>query len=230
MPQADFDLTGISVMLAMPIHRDLPWQTALSLVSTNNLFSSKGITLQVHVGQSSIIELGRSRAARAFLASSHTRLFWVDSDMVWDAEDFLRLVAFSTRMDVIGAVYCAKQDKLEMFLSAKSKDIARNEYGCLLVEGMGLGFTCVSRRVMEQLAAGAPQMKFRDDPEVGPHIFRCDTEGENFRGEDMAFFADIRELGYPVCIDPSIRLGHVGSKVYTARLQDSIETLPAPSA
>jgi hypothetical protein len=34
------------------------------------------------------------------------------------------------------------------------------------------------------------------------------------RGEDGAFFDDIRALGHKVWLDPTIELGHVGTKVY----------------
>jgi hypothetical protein len=51
-----------------------------------------------------------------------------------------------------------------------------------------------------------------------PDVFRLDRVKTNGRrtaqGEDMAFFADLRELGYDVWLDPTIQLGHVGNYVY----------------
>ena len=34
------------------------------------------------------------------------------------------------------------------------------------------------------------------------------------RGEDGAFFADLKAIGHQAWLDPSIRLGHVGAKEY----------------
>jgi hypothetical protein len=47
-----------------------------------------------------------------------------------------------------------------------------------------------------------------------PRIFRCDEEGDEERGEDYAFWSDVRELGYSIHADAQTNLGHVGTKVY----------------
>jgi hypothetical protein len=38
----------------------------------------------------------------------------------------------------------------------------------------------------------------------------------------MAFFADVRELGYDVWLDPTINVGHVGSHVFRANAAKSL--------
>ncbi len=54
-------------------------------------------------------------------------------------------------------------------------------------------------------------------------IFRTgiDADGE-YRSEDMHFFKACRKLGYEVCIDPNIELGHVGGKEYRGKLMDAL--------
>jgi hypothetical protein len=42
------------------------------------------------------------------------------------------------------------------------------------------------------------------------------------RGEDAIFFSDVRALGYKVWIDPTIRLGHVGPKIYEGCVEDLV--------
>jgi hypothetical protein len=42
--------------------------------------------------------------------------------------------------------------------------------------------------------------------------FHADDPGGG--GEDVAFFADVRALGFKVWLDATINLGHVGAKVY----------------
>lgn len=217
-------MAGVSVMLAMPTHRDLPVETVRSLMETQTLFQEKGVSLdiQFQVG-SSLVVAARSKIAQAFLESSNTRLFWVDSDIRWNAADFWKLVAFSTKMDVVGALYPAKRDPMVFFVDVDDKGaVASNEYGCLPLRGYGLGFTCVHRAVMEELAEKAPKLRFPDTPEPIPHIFRTDELDGRFRGEDMAFFADIRATGRQVWADPTIKLGHVGSKIYSGALMEHL--------
>lgn len=210
----------------MPVHRDLPWQVVQSLCETLGLFQANGIPLaiQMQVG-SSIIEAARSRAVHAFLQSDCTRLFWVDSDIAWAPDDFLKLALYSTKMDVVCGAYCAKQDDVQFALAGLVGDTS-NEYGCLEVMGLGLGFTCVHRKIIEELSAMAPKLKFPDNPEPIPHIFRCDTTEGQFRGEDIAFFSDVIALGHKVWLDPKVKLRHIGNKAYSAQLFELMLTEP----
>jgi len=45
---------------------------------------------------------------------------------------------------------------------------------------------------------------------------RAKSLGADFeeRGEDYSFFTDVRSLGYKVWLDPSVKPGHIGAKVY----------------
>ena len=51
-------------------------------------------------------------------------------------------------------------------------------------------------------------------------VFRNGVEHGLLVGEDVMFFNDIRKLGYDVWCDPSLKLGHIGSKVYHGSLYD----------
>lgn len=215
-----FDMAGVSVMLAMPTHRDLSPKTVVSLLATQDAMSRRGIpfTIEMQAG-SSLVHHARSKTAWNFLKADCTRLFWVDSDIVWKADDFIRLVAFSTKMECVSGIYPAKIDPPTMFINVADREaeVATNEFGCLPIDGAGLGFTIVQRKIIEELAARAPRCKFPDIPEGAiPHIFRLDDINGEARGEDMAFFADVKALGYQPWFDPSILLGHVGAKEYRA--------------
>jgi hypothetical protein len=76
---------------------------------------------------------------------------------------------------------------------------------------------------MQKLADKSPKLIFPENPEPIPHIFRCDSINGEFRGEDMAFFADVHDLGYKVYLDPTIALGHVGQKTYMAALIEHLQ-------
>jgi hypothetical protein len=106
-------------------------------------------------------------------------------------------------------------------------EMASNEWGCIPINGFGLGFTVVCREVIEALGKDAPKVFF-DAPESGnrrrriPHIFRCDIVEDEFRGEDMAFLADARAHGYEVWLDPSLEISHVGAKAYGGKIMDAL--------
>lgn len=220
-------MAGVSVMLAMPTHRDIPAGTVASLLATQDLMRVKGIPYetQLQVGNS-LVTHARSKIAHTFLKSDKSLLFWVDSDIEWEAKDFLRLCALATKMDIVGGAYPAKKDPIVFFLDPSSGgEIESNEYGCLKIGGWGMGFTVVNRRVIEAVADKSPKLKFNGSDEPIASMFRCDEIDGYARGEDMAFFADIKDLGFEAFLDPSVTLGHIGSKTYTASIADMLRPI-----
>lgn len=183
--------------------------------------------LKVRSGNS-LIHIARCRLAHDFLASDFERLFMIDSDIVWRVEDFVRMLELSEHMDVLVAAYRHKTDERHSFSMRIDEDAQPNAHGCYPIEGAGLGFTVVSRRVMQTLAERAPLAIFTGyDPVPKPYLFRCDLDYDHpvtidghaypqTRGEDMAFFHDVRDAGFGVFLYPEAQLGHVGQKVYEA--------------
>lgn len=218
-------MAGVSCFLAMPTHRDIPAQTVVSLLETQSEMQARGIPLKVYLEVGgSLVHHARTSLVYQFLKTDSTKLFWVDSDITWKAADFIRLLALSTKMDVVCAAYPVKQDPPLFFLRYDESRVHQtNEYGCLPVRGAGLGFAVISRNVIEQLSAKAPLHKYPFQSEKIPRVFRCDNDGDEERGEDMAFFSDICDLGYVVNLDPSVSLGHIGNKVYRGSIANFME-------
>lgn len=201
------------VMIGMPIGTGtLPWATALSLMKTLAACREADVpcTLEVVAG-CSVVTWARSAIADAFLKSDSTHLFWVDSDVVWEPDDFFRIVALGAVHAAVGATYPFKKLPLTFLINhvGEKGEYEVNGHGCIKVCGMGLGFTIVQREVVEKVAATKPQ---RCDPITGAtyaDIFRIDHEGE-----DIAFMTDIRSLGYDVWLDPSVSIGHHGAMIF----------------
>ena len=229
----DLDPAHVSVFIAMPTHRPLEMETVVALLGTIHALDCRGIRWTFESkARSSLVHHARSMAAEVFRTSEHTHIFWIDSDMVWQPGDFLRLLALATVMPCVTAAYTAKCDPPKFMMSVGDDAVEANEYGCLPIKGLGLGFACVQRQVMEALADQAPRCRFPDVPEPIPHIFRLDdTPGRDgvlaARGEDIAFFADVLENGFGVWLDPNITLGHIGTKTYEANVLDFMERQPA---
>jgi hypothetical protein len=224
-----FELAGLSVMICMPTHRDLPPQTVCSMLETQHELLARGIPFefQMQVG-GSLVHHSRTKCAHLFLKSECNRLFWIDSDIVWSPQDFCRLLAMSTKMECVSAIYPSKSDPADFYLRCDdiNAPIEANEFGCLPLKGLGLGFTVVHRKVIEELSEKAPKRKINGIDELIPSIFRLDHEGDEERGEDMAFFSDVRALGYKVHLDPAISLGHIGPKEYRADFMGLLKATP----
>lgn len=217
-------LEGVKVFIGMPIGRVIEPETHFSVLKTVYPLYQQGIDVRHSmIKGSSIVETARSRVCQEFLRSSSTHLFMVDSDQTWEPEGFLRILAMCQINPIVCAAYPIKREPITFYWDTDRQGIDMNEWGCLVIRGIGLGFTCVRREVIERLAEKAPKLMLPENDEPLAHIFRQDTDGNgNFRGEDMAFFADCREMGYEVWLDPTVKVGHVGSKVYSGDVMDGL--------
>lgn len=207
----------------MPTHRDLPVDTVASLIGTVVALRERGIPHDITFNYgSSVVTSARNKATDCFLKTTCNRLFWIDSDMVWKAERFIRLLALSQTLECVMAAYRAKRDPPQFIVDAVGS-IETNEYGCLPNVGTGLGFCCVQRGVIEALAERAPKVIYPDTDGPIARIFREGERDGRFMGEDIAFYEDMRALGFTTYLDPTVWLGHVGQKVFDGTLADHLE-------
>ncbi len=217
------DLDGVSVFIAMPTHRDLPPKTVLSLLETQTTSHKLGIESQVLFATGFIPE-ARSICVHHFLKSGANKLFWIDSDMVWEPKSFLRMLFLSTKIKAVCASYPRKKEPLE-FLLEVAGSIVVNEHDCIPCETGGLGFSVIDREIIQKLVEKAPRYKLPIEGRdvLVSQLFRFGTTKDNrLMGEDVIFFRDIRELGYEIWCDPHIKLGHVGTKIYQGSLYENI--------
>jgi hypothetical protein len=215
-------------MIGIPVgNAYLPAETVNSLVETCLALNDKSVPFDMQLMSGcSIVHHARSYVGHAFLKSDKNRLFMIDADMKWKADDFVKMLALTTVMDVVCGAYPAKRDDVTFMLTDKDTDqMKANDYGCLPIHGTGLGFTVVTREVMEKLAERSPMVRFGEHPEPRPYLFRCDTYNESARGEDMAFFADVIEMGYTINLDPKVSLSHIGMKTYTGSIMDAMKRI-----
>ncbi len=212
----------VSVCIGFPCGGSIPAKTARSLAATTRACASRGIPVDIAmIIGSSVVTVARNATADAFLRGSMSRLFWIDSDIEWEPADFLKLLAFSTKVDVACAAYPVKSEAKRFIIRHPDlQNYEINPLGLVKIEGAGLGFTVMTRdavasvartkeTVWDELAGREMAELFRLDTRVDPATGR-----RNVRGEDMALFADLREAGYDIWLDPTISLGHIGLHSY----------------
>ena len=220
------EFTPPKITIGMPCGSgSLPWATMMSLLNTVRACDKEGVGIQIEsIVGCSVVQWARSIVADKFLKSDSTHLFWIDSDIVWRVEDFFRLVGFGAVLDVVGAAYPMKRER-GGFLINLAGDLGKveiNGLGCVKIRSMGLGFTIMKRAVVEKIAATKEKVIDQANGVEYADIFRVDRTHGGPRGEDVAFFDDIRDAGYDVWLDPSIRLGHIGTKMYRSDVIDAL--------
>ena len=219
----DIGMDGLSVCIGMPASRDIHPLTVKSLLGTYSLCNQFKIPCQFTlVAGNAIVQWARDEVVDLFLGKEANRLFWIDSDIIWEPEDFMRLLALSQKRDVVSATYPAKKDIPTFYVHREEKPIETDEYGLIDIYGVGLGFTVMSREVVEKVHNKAPKVYDEISARETAQIFKVGYIEGKREGEDMAFFREIRELGYKIKLDPSIDLGHIGTKIFRGSIREGL--------
>lgn len=211
----------LSVSIGLPCSSNVPCQTAFSLARTTAMLAARGVDCRIEmVAGSSLVTVARNRVVHSFLQGKLSHLFWIDSDIVWEPTDFLKLLILASQVDVVCGAYPLKNEQCPLAIQHPDlENFEINKHGLVKITGTGLGFTALTRKVVEELVATKPVIYDEAYGYEMASVFRLDTartaDGRlRGRGEDMAFFADVRELGYDVWLDPRVQLGHVGNREY----------------
>jgi len=140
---------------------------------------------------------------------NYTHLMWIDSDVIFNPEQIITLMNHDK--NIISGIYMMsdmrhfatikkwdeeyfkKHGYFEFFTESDIKD--RKEL--LEVDYTGFGFMLIKKGVFESLDYPWFQPKFYD-------FGTC----RDFSSEDASFCKTIKEKGYKIFVDPTVRVGH----------------------
>lgn len=205
-------LAGMHVMVGIPLYGAPTTKTTLSLLRAQAFCIHNGIRFDYSTA-TGFVTVARDMILQKFLQSDAQKLFWIDGDMVWGEKEFARMLAMSTQGDCICAAYPLKNDKpYNQYPILADERVEATKIGLLEIHGAGLGFSVWSREVCQALSDSKPVIYDGMADENRPSVFCVAARDGKMRTEDINAFEDIRTLGFKVWLDPTIELGHVGSK------------------
>jgi hypothetical protein len=222
--ELQIDPATLRVDIGMPVHSGfIPYPTAAALVETVKLCTARRLDVRQRapIGSSILID-ARSAVVDEFLNGNGTHLFWIDADMCWKPIDFIRLVSLCTEVDVVGATYARKMEPIR-FMTRGRPRATPNPFGLLEIDGLGLGFCCMKREVVEKVAADKPMVIANGGKTPIREVFQFGRRPDGHRfGEDMMFFDDIKQAGYKIWLDPMVNVDHIGIKLYGGDVNKAI--------
>ncbi|MCR4308162.1 MAG: hypothetical protein NUV80_06405, partial [Candidatus Berkelbacteria bacterium] len=121
-----------SVCIAIPSYREvLPIEQATALVEVVHTLRMKGVKVAIATERgNALIDMARSRIAYKFLTKTdYQKIFWLDDDIIFQPDDFERLLAWSTLYPIVAATYPVRQEPVKFFLRRESEKWKQNEYG-----------------------------------------------------------------------------------------------------
>jgi hypothetical protein len=217
--QGSYEIAGRNIFFALPAYDfKVSLKLATSLVKFAMIAPQYGVTFQIgSICGCSVVSRARNLLAKDFLASDCTDLMFIDSDINFEPEDVIRLIAWSSdpKKGIVAGIPVARK-KGKVFISTLDMD----EAGCVQMNSMGLvkakrvatAFMMVQRKVFEDMDAKIEGLEYWDEntQAVMKSFFDFKSTPQGYIGEDYLFCDRARELGHEVWIDPTIKLGHMG--------------------
>jgi hypothetical protein len=238
----------VKVLIATPFYESKAFINYLgSIVQTIETLCAVKIGHELlFINGDSYIDRARNSIVSLFLHDKRfadkTHLFFIDSDMRWDVQGFLRvLFAYP---DFVGSAYPMK-NKWEAYgaIIKTNNDNGSlpgtpkcNEGGLIEAEIVPGGFMRLSRACCERLEAAMFKEEnwYMDNTSAHcgktANIFECRVKkGLGAReGEDTACCHKWAELGGVLYCEPRITFGHVGVKEFTGNFHEFLLKQPQP--
>lgn len=236
--QLTVDLNGRHLVLGLPAYDGkFPDEFQTAIIETLTLCRKHGVKVTVasRIG-SALIDKTRDEIVHAYLHTTDgTDLLFIDNDIVWNADDVLRLLMWATTHDFVCGPYCVKQDDPSFYydlLPDKAGKIIQDSEGLIELKSAPGGFNMISRKALENMVLGNPELnyvahrgEFKGETVCALSMMYLHENSDGTRsriGEDIAFSNRYRQTGGRMWLDPAIELGHIGKKVYRASYIDWI--------
>lgn len=195
-----------------------------SLAETMNVLGDMGLRVKYLNKYSSFVPTARELTATdtwnhdyssneiAGGSFTYDKIFWIDSDIEWEFEDFYRL--YTSGLNVVSGLYALDQ-------TGKVAVGYPNEYGAptsvnsvefllhdrpVEVGGVGFGFVCMKYGVFESI----PRPWFL----IGRVQWSPDSEMRVNVGEDYSWCGKAQQAGYKIYVDPTVKVKHHKETVY----------------
>lgn len=188
-----------------------------SLVNTITELHNRGITYRFLNQYTSRVAAARESTAMdstyldAFNKSplhgavTYNKIFWIDSDISWTPDDFMRL--YNSQQAIISGLYLSDHG-VPMFAPIGGSPefalkAAMSSFMPVEVESVGFGFVCVASGVFESME----RPWFRDqfftatDPATGAEMFIP-------YGEDYSWCHSAKAAGHKIFLDPQVKVTH----------------------
>lgn len=160
------------------------------------------------------VDDSRNSLVREFLKSDCDCLFFIDADVGWQEQDFIKSV--QSEKQVVGGIYPKKSDSDERWpVRLLPGELWTDDDGWLEIKGIPTGFMRLKREAVQALYDAEPKKhsKSKDEGQLKQAIiFERVFQDGNRIGGDFAMCDKWLELGGKIYTDPDMRFSHTGYK------------------
>lgn len=201
----------------------------MSVINNMELLKCNDIKVHIHFETGKCyLPLARNNCVMQMLKTGCTDLIFVDSDVAFQADAMLKLLA--PDKDIVCGLYPFKQDEegypVRLVCKEDGTYISDPYTGLIEVDGGPTGLMRIKREVFEQMILKYTNTKHRND--AGEDVYSLfDTgilrEPEKWYGEDYLFCLRWRDMGGKVWAEPDIDFHHIGRKMYQGNYKKFVE-------
>lgn len=221
---------GQSVFIATPAYEQVKPGYAYALAMTVSELTKCGIPFSLAVMYGNChVDDGRNALVEIFLHETEcTDLVFVDADVMWDADTFMRLIRHD--QDFVAGAYPFKnfpyRYPIGKFLGEMTPD------GLVSVSYAATGFMRIRRKVFETLYPSQRRCKTRarfferdeviEDSTERTEFFERRGSSRTYDGGDVTFCRKALAAGFHCMVDTTLSLSHIGEWRWTGRFIDHI--------
>lgn len=217
--QKAVDLRERKLFLAIPTYDGkVHIKLAYTLAQLMPMALRVGVSVKLgHVIGCSLIPMARNMLVDQFLKSDCTEMLFIDSDVLPEPDQILRLMAQSGDKDITAGAYPRRKKDRMFFMDLHYDDNGDLEFdGSLMrINRVGTGFMLIRRNVLEHMAAKSERYLDQDGVGKVANVFELAVKDGQFVGEDYTFCDKARAEGFKVWIDVEISMPHVGIEEFT---------------
>jgi hypothetical protein len=215
--------TRTDVLIATPGH-SAKMEYVKSLVKTCAALDEKGISYKFISRYSSFVPTARELTtldmsqhyygedAKVALGVEYKKIFWIDSDIEWEPEDFLKL--YESELEIVSGLYVldhvgtvavnypnetgvpTRVNRVEFMLHDLPVEVG----------GVGFGFLAVKQGVFEKMERPwflINRVKWSPEKEIRVNV-----------GEDYSWCANASRSGFKIFVDPLVKVKHHKETVF----------------
>jgi len=207
------------VLIATPGH-SLEAQYVQSLLETTTELNNQGISYKWLNAYSSLVHNAREMTATGGTDRNlnpldagplgdkvtYNKIFWIDSDISWTPEDFIKL--YESEYDVVTGAYLLADGTTTSVhewgvVGGMPKERIMSLEEPLKIQSMGFGFTAIKAGVFEKL----------ERPWFGHYTQQVQLPNgkvmDTYLGEDISWCINAYRAGIEIYLDPTVLVGHM---------------------
>lgn len=220
--QKGFDLAHKKLMIGLPAYdHKVSVKLAIALARFAQKAIAHGIDIQISsVCGCSVVSRARNLIAYDFLQSDCDHLLFIDSDINFEADSILRLLAWNQTKAIVAGGYESRKPGKVYILTLDNQDgnVRMDSMGLVKAKRVATGFMMIHKKVFLKLKEDHPEWKHADTTTEGKELygfFDFQLKDGQYMGEDFLFCQRAIDAGFDdIWIDPTIKLGHMGVTEY----------------